>query len=151
MRRLLSTSLCVLSLSLIAPFTASANDNENLCPVYGKFGGATADFMLPLKVQDLVDMISGKNDDLAQSLGLSIIGTMSANEIAAFTTLPNSEAELLGGAAGMVAIELLMSGQATSGADVRRAMERSCNQVGIRAILANQKLSDDATQANMGK
>lgn len=150
MRRLLTTSLCILSLSLIAPVTASASDDQ-LCKTYGKIGGAMTDFMLPLTVRELVNMMSGKDPAKMSEMTQAFIGSLDGDDFTAIGSLSTADQGIFGEAAGQVAMGLLLSGQATTGDDVTRQMVSSCSRIGARNIIANQRRATAATEANMGQ
>jgi len=148
MRILVKTAIAAgAALTLAIPAQAA----DNTCGVYSELGGSMVDFMLPMTLQQVVDLTSGKNDALAEQMGMKMISNLSEDEIMTLGTMNETDAGLISEAAGMVAIELLMTGQATTSAEIRNYMLLTCNQVGASQIIANQSKMRAATAANMGQ
>ena len=149
MKKLL-TSLVGATCALAMSSNAYANDDA-LCSLYSKTGGATVEFMLPLTMQQFVDMMAGKEPALMNQMTMKLLGEFNSDDLAALATVNQQDAEVIGEAAGMVAVELLMSGQATTKSDIVSVMNSGCNAIGAQTIINNQKAARNATQANMGQ
>lgn len=135
----------------LLPSTAYAVDDVKTCKIYGKIGGAITDFMLPLTMQDLVNILTGKDPKLATEMTSVIIYALDKAEYVVMGDIGEEKAGLMGEAAGQVAIELLMSGRASSGAEIVTIMEDTCLSVGFDAIVDNQRDARASLSKNMGQ
>lgn len=142
---LIAAALC---LSFSTP--AFAADNEKSCKMYSKIAGTMVDFMLPLTMQDFVNMMNGKDPKLLGQMTSGLLAGLDADDISTMVSL-GSEAEIAGQAAGDVAMRMLMSGQATSSSEVQRIMRADCEDIGFNQIIANQKKANRATAGNLSK
>jgi len=131
--------------------TAYAGEDDALCNLYSKSGGAMVEFMLPLTLQQFVDMTTGKDTALMNRMSASLLKEFEPAELIALSTVGEGKAGLIGEAAGHVAVELLMSGQATTKSGIVNIMSSNCHAIGPETIIANQLKSRAATSANMGK
>jgi hypothetical protein len=131
--------------------TASADENDTLCSMYSKTGGAMSEFMLPLTVQDFINMINGSDQGLMNDMVKAMTDAWSGSDMVALSKLNTEDAEIIGEAAGQVAIELLMTGQASTKTEVTQFMNKSCMTVGAKNIIRNQRKSRAATAAIMGQ
>ena len=151
MMRIVKTGLVGLAMAIMISAPAMADDGEGYCTLYSAAGGAMVDFMLPLTVQELVNMMSGQDEKLINEMGAAMISGMSPTEIMSLATLDPAKAEIMGQAAGETAMQLLMSGQVTNKAEVKSFLSSTCSSLGAETIMANQRKSIAATNANMGK
>ncbi len=117
----------------------AADDNKEVCLFYGNVGAAAVDFILPLKVQQVVDMISGKDTALVEKMQKSVEGIGNANAKAAMKAMGDDAAEHLGASAGFLAFQLVMTGQATSAQEVFSVLYKSCMDTGASKIVENQR------------
>jgi len=126
----------VISAIVLLTFSGSlkAND-EAICNAYGKLGETVASFMLPLTLQQMVNMNSGKDAELMSDFIKKMTDTMSGTEMLALADLGDDAAELLGEFGGQNAITLLMGGQATSSNEIRALMKQQCLQAGPEALV----------------
>jgi hypothetical protein len=118
------------------------------CSAYAGVGKTVADFMLPLRVQDLINMLTGKDAKLVQQLTETMTSELSPEEIASFASLGQQDSEVLGELAGQTAIQLLMQGQATSSEGVKSIMANQCKQVGTANLISRMKQAKQALQGN---
>ena len=130
------------------PATAQTDDMK--CQIYAKTGGTMADYMLPLRLQDLVNMLSGKDTELMSGLTGALVGKLTPQEMAAMAQFKSNDATILGEAAGEVTMALLMGGQATSGAQVQSILKDTCMQVGPDQIIQNQRRAKAISDKNLG-
>ena len=149
--RKITTSMLGLAAVLTLATPASATDSDALCSLYSKTGGSVVEFMLPLTMQQFVDMMAGKNPGLMNQMTQALVSEFDEADLIALASVDQQKAQVIGEAAGQVAIELLMSGQATSKAEIVNAMSTSCKAVGPDVIIANQMRANAAVDANMGK
>ncbi len=138
------------ALLLAISFQVSASEVESdvRCQLYSKLGGSMVEFMLPLTMQDLVNMMSGKDPDLMMDMTTGLLSGLDGNDLGVMMKLPGQDAEIAGQAAGDVAMKVLMSGQATSAAEVRTIMKSTCETIGFDTMVANQKSANLATAGN---
>jgi len=141
--------LALLPVSAQADDTASADDVA-ICTLYSKIGSSTVSFMLPLKMQDFVDMMTGKNPELMGTMSQSLLSGLDGNDIATMTKHAE-EAALIGEAAGSVGIQSLMSGQASSAEEVQTLMYRQCRAVGAQVIIDNQRQTSALAAQSLGQ
>jgi len=144
---LIAAALC---LSFSTPAFAADTDNEASCKMYSKIAGTMVDFMLPLTMQDFVNMMNGKDPKLLGEMTSGLLSGLDADDIATMVSL-GSDAQIAGQAAGDVAMRMLMSGQATSSSEVQSAMRANCNEIGFDKIVANQKRANRATAGNFSE
>lgn len=145
-----SISTAALCLVTLFPFSAAAEDDIR-CSLYGSIGGSLAEFMLPLTMQDFINMMTGEDPDLMHELSSSLLKSVNGLELAAFTKMPDKDAEIFSESAGQTAIQHLMSATASSSEDLKALMESSCNSVGADRIIRNQKRAKRLTEANLGE
>ena len=136
------------SIFLLLSTSSFALKNEETCNVYGSAGKLVSDFMLPLTVQELINMLTGKDNDLLKELTQTMTSGLSADELAAFASLGAEDSEVLGELAGQTAIQLLMQGQATSSNEVKAIMVNQCNQIGTANLISRMKQAKQALQGN---
>ncbi len=118
---------------------AGADDNKEVCLFYGNVGAAAVDFILPLKVQQVVDMISGKDTTLVEKMQKSVEGIGNDAAKTAMKKMGEDAAEHLGSSAGFLAFQLIMTGQATSPQEVFSVLYKSCLDTGAQKIVENQR------------
>ncbi|WP_017930203.1 hypothetical protein [Robiginitomaculum antarcticum] len=145
------TLILPLAVFAVLPATASAAGDATTCKIYGKIGGAITDFMLPLTMQDLVNILTDKDPVLSTKMTTVIVEALDTNDIVSLTELGDEAAGLMGEAAGQVAIELLMSGQASSGAEIVSIMDSTCQSVGFEGIISNQRDARNSLSKIMGE
>lgn len=141
--------LAALLLSFLQTPAGQAADERVTCSFYSKVGSSVIGFVLPLTVQDMVDMMAGKNPKLMLEMTIVMMGAMGAEEFQQLMMLNADDAEMLGQSAGEVAFQLLMTGQATSIADVETQLMSVCIRVGPDKIIENQRKANAATAANL--
>lgn len=141
----LTAFACVLSLSM-AP-EARADENTTLCNLYTNTAGGMADFLLPLTVQQYVNMMAGKSPELVDQMTKSIMAQFSSEDLIALATVEADKAALLGEAAGQDVIQIMMSGQGTTKAEIVSAMSGTCQSVGPNMIIEEQKKMKASMQA----
>ena len=124
---------------------ASAQTVSAECEVYGNFGKSVATFLLPQKMQDVLDMAKGLNPELARDLGQSIDKNLSPRAMEVLDTLPNEDIALIGELAGQSAIQILLSAQVTAPEDLQTLMMRECEFKGIDTLLNQLKKAKRAT------
>lgn len=149
MRYLKTTAFFALAGLVVSP--AYADDNAQLCSMYSKTGGAMSEFMLPLTLQDFINITTGKDETLTIEMTGALMGAWNAADMVAASKLGQSDIELLSESAGQVAVELMLSGQANSHTQVREIMKASCLNVTARGIINNQRRAKQATDANMAR
>lgn len=149
MKRILIAAAAV-SFSFSSPAFAAEVDNDASCKMYSKFAGSMVDSMLPLKMQDFVNMMSGKDPELAQKMTAGLMSKLDGNDIMTMVAL-GDDATIAGQAAGEVAMATLMSGKATSSEEVRSIMLNDCKKIGFAQILSNQKKAIAASSGNFTK
>lgn len=137
-KRFLAIAATTMCLSL-APVSASADDNKEVCLFYGNVGAAAVDFILPLKVQQVVDMISGKDTALVEKMQKSVEGIGNDKARSAMKNMGDDAAEHLGASAGFLAFQLIMTGQATSPQEVFSVLYKGCQDTGAQKIVENQR------------
>lgn len=93
--------------------------------------------------------MAGKNPDLVATMTDTILRANTGAAIAAANKLTQDDGKLLGESAGQIAIQLLMSGQATNADDVRNTLNAACLQHSAAAIIANQRAARDALSKSM--
>ena len=146
----ISSVTAALCLSLAAPTLAAAADNKASCQVYSKIGSTTVEFMLPLTLQEFVNMMTGKNPELLQKMSTGLLSGLDGDDVKTMIGL-GEDSTLAGQAAGEVAVAMLMSGQASSASEVQTKMQRDCEAIGFDKIVENQKRANRATAGNIGK
>ena len=146
----LSILAAAFALLLSSPASAANIENEAGCQMYSKFGSSMVDFMLPLTVQEFVNMMNGKDPEAFVAMSTSFLSKLDGNDIKTMVALGN-DAEAAGQAAGEVAMQMLISGQATSSSEVKTIMESHCNKIGFSQIVANQKKAIQATADNFSR
>ena len=147
-KTLLTTTLILFGLGSSPAF---ADENADRCALYGGLGASFSDFMLPLTLQDLVNVIRGEDAALMTRLSTELIASLEASELATLMRIPADENAALSEASGMVAMNLLMTGAANSPASVKRTMVDTCLDVGAQTIIDNQRRSNAALDVSMGK
>lgn len=127
-----ATSLTTLS-------RADANEDKEICLYYGNVGAVAVDFLLPLKLQQVVDLISGRDEVLMQKMNKTIEGVGNVQVKASMKKLGDDAAEHLGSSAGFLSFQLIMTGQATTPQEVFSVLYRSCTETGPGRIVENQR------------
>jgi len=136
------------ALSFSSPTFAADVDDAAGCKMYGQIAGVMVDFMLPLTMQDFVNMMSGKDPETLAKMSSGLISGLDGDDIKTMMAL-GGDAQIAGQAAGDVAVKTLMSGEATSSSEVKSIMESHCNEIGFDQILANQKRANQASAGNI--
>jgi hypothetical protein len=122
-----------------AVLRADANEDKEVCLYYGNVGAAAVDFLLPLKFQQVVELISGRDETLLQKMNKTIEGVGNAQVKAAMKKLGDDAAEHLGSSAGFLSFQLIMTGQAATPQEVFSVLYRSCTETGPARIVENQR------------
>lgn len=143
------TMTFALFLAVSAPISSAAEDDIR-CDLYGSIGGSLAEFMLPLTMQDFVNMMTGKDPGLLNELSNSLLKSVNGLELAALSEMAESDRELFSEAAGETAIQYLMSARASSSEDLKTIMEKTCISIGADSIIDNKKRAKRLTDANLG-
>lgn len=139
-------SLAIGSLSL-AP-AAQADENSALCHLYTNTGAGMVEFLLPLTVQQYVNLTAGNEPELANQMAQAIMRQYDPQILAQLQSVNPEKLGLIGEAAGQTVTQLLMSGQATSKAEVSNLMSSACQSLGANVIYEEQKkLRDSLTAA----
>ncbi len=128
---------------------SQAQDDQLTCAFYSKVGSSVVGFMLPLTVQQLVDMMTGKDPQLMTEMTGVMLRAMNAEEFQNLMAMESSQLEMLGEAAGVVSFQVLMSGQASTVEEVEQKLMSSCLVITPDVIIQNQIKSNAAAQANM--
>ena len=144
----LTAAACALSLSLTMAPEARADENTTLCNLYSNTAGGMAEFLLPLTVQQYVNMMSGKSPELVDQMTKSIMAQFSPDDLIALATIDPSKASIIGEAAGQDVIQIMMAGQGTSKAEIVSSMSSTCLSVGANMIVEEQKKMRDSIQAH---
>jgi len=146
----LSILAAAFTLSLSPSAFAASVDDAAGCKMYSQFGSTMVDFMLPLTLQDFVDMMSGKDTEALAGMSVELISQMDKGDMKTMLALGN-EAQIVGRAAGEVAMQILMSGQASSSSEVKTIMRSQCKKIGFTQLIANQKKANQASALNLGQ
>lgn len=125
--------LCIAAATATVP--ATAQDKDFVCDAFGSIGYTVATVMLPVTMQELVDMTRGQNPDLLGKITQGLTANMAPETLAKFTSLPPKELDGLSQLAGAVGMQTLMSGGAGSPDELQGIMARHCRTVGPSAIL----------------
>ena len=133
-----------------APAAAQSENSDALCGVYSTMGEVLVEFLLPKTLQQFVDATSGKDPTIMAEFGDIVVTKMTAKELLALGVIGEDDAGLLGEAAGQVAVNLLMTGQATTASEVRLSMSKRCQEIGPQDIIENQRRANAAVNQNMG-
>jgi hypothetical protein len=146
----LSVLAAAAALSLASPAYAAEVEDAAACKMYSQFAATMVDFMLPLTLQDFVNMMSGKDPEALAEMSSGLITQLDQGDIKTMLAL-GDEAQIAGQAAGEVAMQILMTGQATSSSEVKNIMDSHCIEIGFDQILANQKTANRASAGNIAK
>ena len=149
--RYFRTLFIATAISATLPFAAAAHADDAKCEVYSKIGNSMVTFMLPLTMQDFINITTGKDPKLSTEMTQKLIESMDSTDYTAMSEMGMGDAELMGEAAGQIAVQLLISGQASSAREVKAAMKDSCMSVGFDAILNNQRKSRANINASLGQ
>ena len=149
--RYFTTIILATTFSLTMPFAANAQADEARCDVYSKIGGSMVNFMLPLTMQDFINITTGKDPKLSSQMTEKMIAGMNETDFATLAELGVDGAGLMGEAAGQIAVELLISGQASSAREVQAVMKETCMSVGVDTILDNQRQARVNVNSSLGK
>ncbi len=125
---------------------AIADENAALCHLYSATGAGTVEFLLPLTVQQYVNLTAGKDKALADQMTQAIVRQYNPQIIAQLQNTSPEKIGLMGEAAGQTVTQLLMSGQATSKADVQGVMTSACQALGANTIIEEQKKLRESLQ-----
>lgn len=135
-----TTALIFGALLWVAPSTpASAQGNQDICSYYGNLGAAAIDFLMPLKFNQVVDMVSGKDKALLEEMSKRVESKGSAAVKQAVERMGKGSLELMGEAAGLHGFQLVMTGQATNGQEVFGILASQCMQAGPKEIVDAQR------------
>ncbi len=133
-----ATLLSAVSLFSV-PSAADAEDTKEICLYYGNVGAAAVDFLLPLKLQQVVDLISGRDEALLEKMNKTVEGVGNVQVKEAMKKIGEDAAEHLGASAGFLSFQLVMTGQATTPQEVFSVLYRSCTETGPERIVENQR------------
>ena len=133
-------------MSAIITVPAEAQTEDSVCGGYAAVGGVMASEMLDLTLRDLVGMMQNKRPDITAKLMSAMETRLTADEVAGITQLPGDEASLLGEAAGEHAMNVLMTGRASSADDVVTLMKQSCLTTGYKTVVGNQRQINELSQ-----
>ncbi|MBL4617953.1 MAG: hypothetical protein JKY46_09670 [Robiginitomaculum sp.] len=125
------------ALSLLGS-TGKANDDQELCGFYGNIGRSIAEFMLPLTIQQMVDMNSGNNPALQKEMEAKVMTYVTANQLIAAGNLKEQEITFFAESAGQNGVMLLMEAKARSSTEVYDILETRCKRVGALKLIENQ-------------
>ena len=146
----LSILAAAAALSLSSPAYAADIEDAAGCQMYSKFGSSMVDFMLPLTMQEFVNMMTGKDPEASAAMSTSFLSKLDGNDIKTMVAL-GDDATIAGQAAGEVAMQMLITGKATSSSEVKTIMESHCNKISFDQIVSNQKRANQAAAGNFSK
>ena len=149
--RYFKTLILAGTLSIAMPFSVSVQAGEAECNVYSKIGSSMVNFMLPLTMQDFINITMGKDPKLTNEMTQNMIAGMDTTDFTTLAAMGEDGAGLMGEAAGQIAVELLISGQASSAREVKAALKESCMTVGMDTILDNQRQARANVNSSLGK
>ncbi|MCF6292775.1 MAG: hypothetical protein L3J04_05210 [Robiginitomaculum sp.] len=118
--------------------TGKANDDQELCGLYGNIGRGVAEFMLPLTLQQIINMNSGNEPELQKESETKAMTYVTANQLIAAVKLTEQEVAAFGESAGQNAVALLMEAKARSGMDIFDFLTNRCNRLGAQTVISNQ-------------
>ncbi|WP_026168231.1 hypothetical protein [Kordiimonas gwangyangensis] len=136
---LLTASLLTTATIFPSSATADAEDDKEICLYYGNVGAAAVEFLLPLKLQQVVDLISGRDEALLEKMNKTVEGVGNVRVKTAMKKIGDDAAEHLGASAGFLSFQLVMTGQATTPQEVFSVLYRGCSETGPERIVENQR------------
>ena len=83
-------------------------------------------------------------------MSTSFLSKLDGNDIKTMVAL-GDDATIAGQAAGEVAMQMLITGKATSSSEVKTIMESHCNKISFDQIVSNQKRANQAAAGNFSK
>ena len=131
--RTLFGSLIIAASVFMTPAAASANDQ--LCNIYGHVGQSVANYILPMTMQELVEMLTGQNPEAMGGFARSMSSGLSDEQLGILATVNPQDIELLSTLSGQTAMQMLMSGQVADTSRLGAILEQQCNQAGGGAVM----------------
>ena len=112
---------------------------DMLCEAYGAIGFAVADFMLPMSLQQIVNMASGASPQQMEIFSANMQQVLAGPYADALRQAGPDAGGLFGQFGGDAAMGLLMQGRATSADQLRTVMIQQCNTVGSAKLLEDMR------------
>jgi hypothetical protein len=147
MKQILCAAMIATSFLTIPTAASPSKAETNLCAYYGSVGSTVFEFMLPLKLQDLIYMIRGQRPELMAGLQERLLAVVDPAALGEAAKLKKADLELLSKAAGGQAFALAMSGIVATPTEAYVSLETSCRKNGSSMIIQQQRLADDAGKA----
>lgn len=126
--------------------SAQAQTDDTVCGGYAAVGGVIASEMLDLTLRDVVGMMQNKRPDITAKIASAMESRLTPAEMLGIAQLPGDESSLLGEASGVHAMNVLMSGQASSADEVSNMLKQSCLTTGYKTVISNQRQINGLTQ-----
>ena len=125
------------SLSLAAP--SQAQSSTQTCQAFGNFGGILTRHILPLSVKDFADMNSGKNPRLVQVAVAKLEQGLTASDKQAISRLGEENGALFEEAASDLAMNIVLTGSASTSQATAAIMRQECQNLGVSQIIEIQR------------
>ncbi|NVJ99073.1 MAG: hypothetical protein HWE25_13030 [Alphaproteobacteria bacterium] len=139
MKKLYTTATTILLLAAPFPAQSATASQSDVCSYYGNVGAGAIDFLLPLKFSQVINMISGKDQELLKAMNKSLANKGSKKSREGVEELGDDALALMGEAAGFHGFQLVMTGQATTGQEVFGILTNQCMSAGPEAIIEGQR------------
>lgn len=115
--------------------SAIADDNELLCSVYGSMSQSVVNFMLPLTFEQILNMITGKDNLLMGQFTQAMMTSMKPEALGKLATSSQTDIAMLSQHAGQTVFQMMMSGQILDMNAAGEVMENKCLEMGSRNII----------------
>lgn len=135
----------VLGLALLGSSPASAGQDDKICGFYANMGQAVAEYVLPMTVKEMVEMVQGKNAKAEDEMATKILGLVTPEQLVAAGKLPEDDLSVLGEDAGENGMLVLMNAQASTGAEVNQVLYGHCIAGGYAKLIADRRKSNEMT------
>ena len=130
----------LLSVSVTGSVSAqTSGTNPAACNAFASVGAVISNYILPMSVKDFAAMNSGKNTALIDGAIAKLDSDLSPSDKGALEALGVENRGLFEEAAVNLAIDVVLSGEASSAAAVANIMRQECQSFGAGKIIEFQK------------
>ena len=129
-------------LYLLATGSVAAQSNTSsvaACQAFSNYGSVFSGIILPMSVKDFAAMNSGQNQAMVDGAFSRLNKEMSARDKGVLSALGTQNMALFEEAAIDMAIDIVLSGQTSSPAQIGNIMREECASFGVSQIIEYQK------------
>lgn len=135
----------VLGLALLWSSPARAEQDDKVCGFYASVGQAVAEYVLPMTVKQMIEMVQGKNAMAEEEMATKILSHVTPAQLQAAGKLSEDKLTLLSEDAGENGLLVLMNAQASTSQQVNQVLYTHCASQGHEQLIANRIKANSLT------